>query len=407
MLKWHSAFSVRYPLIAAVSVILTCGFLTTNLIGYFASKDSLRGLVIQNELPLTSDNIYSEIQRDLLRPVFISSLMASDTFVKDWLLNGEQDVAPMVRYLEAIRAEYDVFTSFLVSNETLNYYHFSGISQVVSPDDPRDAWFFRSRAMEGRHEINVDYNAEQGDALTIFVNHKVLGYGDEVLAVAGVGLKFDTVAAVASRYRDLFGRNIYFLNPDGDILVRSHGALVEEGNIYTAPGIKDVAAILLERENEPAVYERNGETMLVNARFIPELDWWVVVEQEESRALAGIRESFVTNIVVGLLVIGATLVLTYLTLQRFLGRLETMAATDKLTGITNRSMFDYQLERSLERHARDGKRFSLIIGDIDHFKRVNDTLGHLAGDQVIRDVCQRILGALRKSDILARWGARS
>lgn len=97
MLKWHSAFSVRYPLIAAVIVILTCGFFTTNLIGYFASKNSLRGLVIQNELPLTSDNIYSEIQRDLLRPVFISSLMASDNFVKDWLLNGEQDVAPMVR----------------------------------------------------------------------------------------------------------------------------------------------------------------------------------------------------------------------------------------------------------------------------------------------------------------------
>ena len=70
-------------LIPLIGIILIIGFLTTSLASYFASRSSLRVEISENQLPLTSDNIYSEIQRDLIRPVFISSLMASDTFLRD------------------------------------------------------------------------------------------------------------------------------------------------------------------------------------------------------------------------------------------------------------------------------------------------------------------------------------
>jgi len=85
--------SNRAKLIAALWLLLSAGFLATTLVSYFNSRASIRDSIILTELPLTSDNVYSEIQKDLVRPVLISSTMAHDTFLRDWVLRGEQDVA--------------------------------------------------------------------------------------------------------------------------------------------------------------------------------------------------------------------------------------------------------------------------------------------------------------------------
>ena len=78
--------------------------------------------IAQDALPLTSDNLYSEIQQDLIRPVFISSLMAQDTYVRDWTLHGEQQQEAIVKYLKEIQSRYDTVTSFFVSERTHRYY---------------------------------------------------------------------------------------------------------------------------------------------------------------------------------------------------------------------------------------------------------------------------------------------
>lgn len=85
-------------------------------------------------------------------------------------------------------------------------------------------------------------------------------------------------------------------------------------------------------------------------------------------------------------------------------RLKEMAATDALTGIANRRYGLQRLEDMLNgRRGRDGQ-VSLLLFDIDHFKRINDTLGHDAGDEVLKQVSQAIRGAVRHEDLLVRWG---
>lgn len=91
-------FSQR-SLIFTLLLLLACGFLATSLLSYFASRSAIRDGIINTELPLTSDTVYSEIQKDLIRPVLIASMMAQDTFLRDWVLSGEQDTARMTRYL--------------------------------------------------------------------------------------------------------------------------------------------------------------------------------------------------------------------------------------------------------------------------------------------------------------------
>ncbi|MFH2093842.1 MAG: GGDEF domain-containing protein, partial [Pseudomonadota bacterium] len=148
--------SRKAKLLAGVGLLLATGFLFTSLTSYFVSRTSLRAEISSRGLPLTSDNIYSEIQRDLLRPVFISSLMATDTFLRDWLIHGETNPEKIIKYLNEIRLKYNMFTSFLVSEKTKNYYHFDGVLKTISQDQERDNWYFRVKDMKEDYEINVD-----------------------------------------------------------------------------------------------------------------------------------------------------------------------------------------------------------------------------------------------------------
>ena len=84
--------------------------------------------------------------------------------------------------------------------------------------------------------------------------------------------------------------------------------------------------------------------------------------------------------------------------------LKYIGLTDSLTGVYNRRYIDRRLIEEIARARRQGYRISCMYIDIDHFKNVNDTLGHQAGDEVLRDVAGRIKAELRLSDALARFG---
>ncbi len=80
---------------------------------------------------------------------------------------------------------------------------------------------------------------------------------------------------------------------------------------------------------------------------------------------------------------------------------EHLARTDVLTGIANRRHFEERLEEALRERP---DRVGVLVVDLDRFKRVNDTLGHAIGDEVLREVARRAAGVLRTDDLLARWG---
>jgi len=84
--------------------------------------------------------------------------------------------------------------------------------------------------------------------------------------------------------------------------------------------------------------------------------------------------------------------------------LKYIGLTDSLTGVYNRRYIDRRLIEEIARARRQGYRISCMYIDIDHFKNVNDSIGHQAGDEVLRDVAGRIKAELRLSDALARFG---
>lgn len=85
-------------------------------------------------------------------------------------------------------------------------------------------------------------------------------------------------------------------------------------------------------------------------------------------------------------------------------RLEQLAHEDPLTGLSNRRQFEELLAAEVARTARSGGRAVVLMIDIDHFKKVNDTFGHLTGDRVLRRVAEMMKSRMRLSDTLARFG---
>jgi diguanylate cyclase (GGDEF)-like protein len=83
---------------------------------------------------------------------------------------------------------------------------------------------------------------------------------------------------------------------------------------------------------------------------------------------------------------------------------QLLAKTDSLTGIANYRMFHETLDREISRSNRMHIGFALVLMDLDDFKKINDTHGHLAGNDVLKDISHRISAMIRKQDQFARYG---
>lgn len=91
-------------------------------------------------------------------------------------------------------------------------------------------------------------------------------------------------------------------------------------------------------------------------------------------------------------------------LESALNQLGQLAVTDELTGLFNRRQFTATLNKQIENAKKAARPFGLLLIDIDHFKKINDTYGHLAGDEILKKFSEVSKLCLRDSDFMARYG---
>ena len=96
--------------------------------------------------------------------------------------------------------------------------------------------------------------------------------------------------------------------------------------------------------------------------------------------------------------------LASLLMGHLFARIKRLSVVDVLTGLYNRRFMNETMRLEITRSARSGKPLSVILLDVDHFKQVNDVYGHLAGDEVLRQVGHVMQSVARRSDVCARWG---
>ncbi|WP_323001626.1 sensor domain-containing diguanylate cyclase [Denitromonas sp.] len=392
-------------LLLILGLLLTVGFLVTSFISYEVSKRSILEAIVDQSLPLTSSNIYSEIQKDLVRPVLISSTMAHDTFLRRWVLQGEADVEEMAHYLREVRQRYGAFASFFVSERSGTYYTGDGILKQIAPDEPRDAWYYRTRALTEDYEINVDPDLANQDALTIFINYRVYDFDGNYIGATGIGLTVDAVRRLVSEHQQRFNRKIYFVNKAGKVVLVGNSAKALNVALHASAGIgPQIEHILAEDSGSYQYADADGNTQILQVNYLPELKWYLFVEQGQDAALAGIQRTLWINILISLLITTVVVSLAHLALKNYQVRIEEMATIDKLTGLLNRNAFTMLMKKLLADHKRDPQPMAFLLADIDFFKQINDRHGHMAGDDVLAGIARRLIDGLRESDLVVRWG---
>lgn len=404
----RSALFSQRSLMLALLLLLGCGFLATSLLSYFASRSEIRDNIINTELPLTSDTVYSEIQKDLVRPVVVASMMAQDTFLRDWAIGGQSDTAPITRYLNEVVAHQNAYTAFFVSEATSTYYQAKGVLKRIDPTTERDRWYARVKAMRTPYEINVDLDMANQDRPTVFINYKVLDYRNRFIGAAGVGLTVEAVIQRLDNYQQRYQRAVYFVDATGTIVLT--GSAGGPDGVRSGRLLKEVPALaeLLQKMPTPLggnhEYTHDGHSHFLNVRLIPELNWYLFVDKRDDVALDSARQSLYMNLVICAMITLVVLSLLNAMIRRHQDNIQSLATLDSLTGLPNRRAFDLLAAQAIQEAAREPMPLVALLIDLDHFKVLNDTHGHLAGDEVLRQFARILESCLRQTDIICRWG---
>ncbi len=208
-----------------------------------------------------------------------------------------------------------------------------------------------------------------------------------VTAAVAEGLPFRRIAEMVAR--EAAG----LVAGESGAVVRFHG---DEGMVLGAAGP-------LVRVGDRVPVAAAAEGALV-APVVVEGAPWGVVLADGARVCAGAPAAEQPGELVERLRRLAPLVSLAVTNSRGRERLVALATTDPLTGLANHGAFHERFAEEVARAGRSGAPLTLVMIDLDHFKRVNDTHGHLEGDEVLREVARRLRHCARRGDVPARVG---
>lgn len=394
---------LRYRVVVIITFLLISLSVGMSILNYVMAVYSAQKHLKSRSLPLSVDNIYTEIQKHIIEPNLVSSMMANDTFVKAWLYDNEEDVGQIARYLDTIKNKYHMFTTFLVSEKTGNYYTSAGIIEQIREGNPNNEWYFNFKKLEFAHEINLDFNEHMDSDMIMFINYKIFDERYHMIGATGIGLKISYVNDMLKRFRQTYHFNVFFVNEEGKVLLSERGVNGLK-HIDEVSELKALHADIISKDSKVISCEREGKQYLLNTKYVPELNLYLVVEAKVENFTKDVRRTFYFNLAGSLVVTLLVIAIILMTVKSYHRRLEYLAGNDVLTDLPNRRSFNEQFERHFLLSRRNGKPVSLLFFDVDNFKRINDIYGHQKGDAVLERIGALLKQNLRQSDLVARWG---
>lgn len=392
----------NYRIVFIITALVFTLSTALTLINYLTSMEATREQLKNSALPLTIDNIYTEIQKNIIEPNLIASMMAHDTFVIDWLKHKEDDVEKIVRYLDTIQNKYQMFTVFLVSEKSKNYYSAAGVLDKVNIKSPNNLWYLAFKNSAEMSEINIDNNSHMGNELIVFINHKIIDTDYHMLGATGVGLKTSYINDMLKAFRQRYQFSVYFVDDKGKVVI-SEENVKQLQQLSDAPELANQLANIIGKGSQ-VFYTHENEDYLLNRKYIAELDLYLIVEAKVNNFTKTAKETFYFNISVSTAVTLLISFIIVLYVRKIHLKLDKLASNDVLTGLPNRRSFHQQLVQLLLLKERNNNNLSVLFIDIDNFKYVNDTKGHDIGDKVLKSLAQILNSNVRKSDFVARWG---
>jgi diguanylate cyclase (GGDEF)-like protein len=405
--KWKADSFTRKRLIRIITILLIVMILLTSLLSVAITRQAINQDIRNRDLPLISEEVYAAVEDNLTRAVLNTSFMANDIFLQDWILDGETDPDVVAYYLKNIQDKNPYSSAFFISNITQNYYNHEGVLRKIDPRKTKDAWFRFLQFKEADYILHVDKDeAARRDELAVLVVHRVRNQNDTYLGATGVALPLDPTINAIKSFQKQHDCLIYMINSNGLIEIHADPAVIGQTYIQNLAGVGDHSHEILANRIGTNLfqYQINQRDIAVASRYFPNLDWYVVIEQDQTAALAEARKTLLLNSAFGIALVALIVFSVISTVNLFQSKLEAMAIIDELTGLFNRRRFYNLFQREIAYAKRYEQPLSLLMVDIDHFKKVNDQYGHPAGDRVLKKAAELMRQEVRAVDVVGRWG---
>lgn len=286
-----------------ISIVLIVGFSMTAFFSYRANYQATLNN-IEQVASLTGEGIHYQLTTLLTKPVNISLTMAHDSLLVEQLscetenLENREYVQRLQTYLQTYRDKYGFDSVFLVSSATRRYYNFNGIDRVLAEDDPENGWYFDLMDSGLGYSMNVDNDEVDGsdDAITVFVNCKVADSSGNILGIVGVGIRISYLKEFLEGYEDKYNMNICLVNEDGIIEVSTTYTGYSKTDwfeVHGQEGIRDEIMGFKEDTENLGFWTDNsldqGKSFVVT-RYIPDLSWHLVIDQDSEDTVHVIRD---------------------------------------------------------------------------------------------------------------------
>ncbi|MGA1871110.1 MAG: diguanylate cyclase [bacterium] len=397
--------------------------------------------------------------------VFSSSYLVSEDFEKiasrDFMrIENRVTLRRLKDYLRSVREKFIDYEELMLTDLEGNVVvtNADKVSSVKLPEN----WL--AMAQTNKPIIGKAYWSEVYGTGIMIIAEPIRSPNDQILGLLAAKLNFKTIRMMLKNYTQGETGELYILTEDGIVLESSHP--VSTKFVHTKL-TKKIARRLFSQIKFPLNYEGYKEKMVVGAlKRVPILDWGVIAEKEREKAYAQIvRLRNITLTLVGVVLLcisfcayflGLTIVRPLDCLTKGAGKvaagdldvdlpvrsrcevgyltgvfnhmvarlrkgredldavnkrlreknmeLEEISVTDSLTALYNRKHLMETLDKEMARSRRYNSQLTLLIIDIDYFKKYNDTYGHLAGDEVLRQMSEIFRKSIRKCDYAARYG---
>ncbi|WP_044417955.1 sensor domain-containing diguanylate cyclase [Halarcobacter anaerophilus] len=393
----------KYRVVFLITTLLIILSLSISTINYVVSLNNAQSQLKDQALPLSLDNIYTDIQKSIIQPYLVSSLMANDTFVQDWLVNDEDNSQKIIRYLEAIKNKYDMFNTFLVSDKTKNYYTQNGFTETINKNKKDNQWYFRFKNIQNKHEINLDFNEHLSNHMIMFINYKIFDHNFHFLGATGVALKISYIDDLLKSFRLKHKFIVTFFDKNGRVVL-SERTINKKKTLDDYEKLKEYKELILSKKTNVIEYKKEGNKYILNTKYIPELDLYLTVEANLNDFTEDVENVFYLNLLTSIVITFIISFLIYFIIKNYSKKLEYLSSYDTLTNIPNRRTFEEKFNSHLLLKRRRDSDLGVIFFDVDDFKSINDKLGHQKGDMVLRRIASILKKSVRKTDLIARWG---
>lgn len=365
---------------------------------------------LENILSLADVDISNHIENSMTKPVMVSKTMANDEFLKSWLsqepenVNDKTYLEQLFSYLKAYQEKYDYTTVFCISDQTGNYYYQDGLSKTISKNDEHDIWYYNFTGSGHEYDLEVDTNQTNENMVTVFVNFRVESRDGRLLGVIGVGLQVNAIEDTIRSYEKDYGLSVYLINAGGakNSFAGNTDMFVSKNDLAERTGIKEPIELNTSGDPKMQWFTSGKERKCLITKYNDILKWYMVLEMDTNSISSAFQERVMNNIIFMLISLVACIMVTTAVFMIYNRRIITKENTDELTGLPNRKLFFMQYPAFIRKH-RECKK-SLFMLDIDNFKGVNDTRGHLFGNAILAMVGEELRKAVNGYGFAARWG---